>query len=304
MKILNAALLLVLIASSVNAVDISIFDDLTSNALLTENITLTFTPAENTYSFHIPDGVQDVSAYGGSITNNTFTPDNKTCGSPCIATISYTQTDALESIPNNRKRVNRIYLFPAEVRNFTVTIALPPEYVLDAPSRSYAIVPPASTLSTDGTRTYITWTSQNPQLPRAYILLLSKINNHDEDGLQSLTSELLEWQTYAVSAVFACFGFIAGLLYNKRKKKEEGTTIESIPDSVLTPDEKTIVTTLEESGRINQKEIARKTGYSKAKVSAVVANLEGKRVVERERAGRSYIVQMAKKVVKERRKQH
>jgi uncharacterized membrane protein len=71
-----------------------------------------------------------------------------------------------------------------------------------------------------------------------------------------------------------------------------------VPASLLTPDEKTIMNLIKENkNQIRQREVVKILDWSKSKVSAVVSNLEYKKIVRREKFGRNYQIELVKDII-------
>lgn len=68
--------------------------------------------------------------------------------------------------------------------------------------------------------------------------------------------------------------------------------------SVLTPDERIVVDVIRKKGgkNIKQRDIVRMTNFSKAKVSRILATLEKRGIVKRERVGRTNKVRLSRKI--------
>ena len=73
-----------------------------------------------------------------------------------------------------------------------------------------------------------------------------------------------------------------------------------IPSSLLSPDEKIVIELLKQkdakNNPVNQKEIGKELNWSKSKVSAILTNLDYKKLIEKEKFGRNYKVKLIKEV--------
>jgi uncharacterized membrane protein len=92
-----------------------------------------------------------------------------------------------------------------------------------------------------------------------------------------------EEKDYSYFAIFVCLaGIMAIAVLKKRKKKKE----EIFPEDL-----KAVVEVIKANGgRITQKELRKRLGYSEAKMSLIIADLERRGIVEKVRKGRGNII--------------
>lgn len=94
---------------------------------------------------------------------------------------------------------------------------------------------------------------------------------------------------YSWLAIAFSLAGIFGIYYLKRKRKsgvEVGEEIEVLPEDL----KKVLELIKSEGGRITQKELRKKLGFSEAKVSLIVADLERRGLVEKVKKGRGNII--------------
>lgn len=89
-------------------------------------------------------------------------------------------------------------------------------------------------------------------------------------------------------------GCAAAYLYVKIARRER----HEVPFFVLTEDERKVVEAIGETG-IKQEDIPHLTNFSRPKVTKIVADLESKKIIEREKEGKTYNLRMAKTIVEE-----
>ncbi len=77
-----------------------------------------------------------------------------------------------------------------------------------------------------------------------------------------------------------------------RRREERG--IEAFVDQFLTADERAIFSAIMEKGKITQDKLPEITGFSKPKISRLVAELVDRGLITRERVGKTYILYPAK----------
>ena len=114
------------------------------------------------------------------------------------------------------------------------------------------------------------------------------INYNLNDTVFSVVDEVYRGLKYIVVSSISIICLISGVvfilagivIFYNLKDKEEKSIKKDIIDSLLTPDEKTIIEYLNKrKGEATQKEIQVSTGFSKAKVSRVIKNLVSKKLI-------------------------
>ena len=105
--------------------------------------------------------------------------------------------------------------------------------------------------------------------------------------LESLEGLLL----HPALAIGAAAG--AGIAYAILRRREE-RGIEAFVDQFLTADERAIFSAVLERGQITQDKLPEMTGFSKPKISRLVAELVDRGLITRERVGKTYVLYPAK----------
>lgn len=140
--------------------------------------------------------------------------------------------------------------------------------------------PPTATVGSTGRRISLEWDETGLELGKTYLFTATY-----EKVISDLTSLVL-----ALSAL-GLAGF-ASAWYRKRSQVK--TVL-----SVLKPDEKKVMDIImDEKNGCNQKKVVRDTDFSKAKVSRIIADLENRGLIEKERKGRANIIKMSEKTIK------
>lgn len=97
--------------------------------------------------------------------------------------------------------------------------------------------------------------------------------------------------------------FIAGLIIGgvavfALKEVKRNTESPEVPLFVLTEDERKVVSAIEKGdGEVGQDKIPEMTNFSRPKVSRIVNDLESKKIIMREKHGKTYKVKIAKKFI-------
>jgi len=174
------------------------------------------------------------------------------------------------------------YTPPADTRDFTFTLKLPAGFVI----RADDIVPPATELTSDGTRHIVKW-------KRDFVT-----------GSLGFTAiaEPLE-KTFPWHYLAAPLAILALLLplYSKHKAKK---AFRKLVYPHLIESEKSVIDALEANYNVlRQKELQKVTGFSKAKLSRVLANLEKRGIIQKKPWGNSNKIILVKKPQKKAKKE-
>jgi uncharacterized membrane protein len=209
----------------------------------------------------------------------------------CRFELAYTLPDVIRQ-EGVTSVFSRTVNFPQRPGTFHYEVVLPAGSVVANDPVAPAIVPQHTEITTDGSRISIVWDSANPSLPQQYVITYTA----GSDSEMTIGSELLEWPVWIIIGVTLGLGFAIGMgIQRHLHERFTPQDLPFVPKSLLSPDERTIVQLLtDEKGPVGQKEIGRRLGWSKSKVSAIMTNLEHKRIVSREKAGRNYTVTLEK----------
>lgn len=99
--------------------------------------------------------------------------------------------------------------------------------------------------------------------------------------------------TNLISLIFALgIGFVVSLyLFRKEEKKEKTIDREyRILRKALSEDEKRILDEIKKADEITQDSLRFRLGWSKAKISTILVNLDKRGIIQRERVGKTYRV--------------
>jgi hypothetical protein len=129
----------------------------------------------------------------------------------------------------------------------------------------------------------------------SYTLIGTDINPHDvepaEKGGVSLSpASLLAGMCIGIVAMYAILG--------TRRQQQPMQREISVPLFVLTDDERKVVEAIEGvGGELRQDALPDLTSFSRPKVSRIISDLEGKKIIAREKKGKTYKVIIAKKFI-------
>ena len=168
-----------------------------------------------------------------------------------------------------------------EISLLRVTVYLPLETVLST-EHQYPVFPePTDTgVDVETGRSYFVWEENDvsPYETLNYRICYEKLSE------KTLSNDLLPYLALGAAVAAVAVGLVAfRARFSRRPKLAVG---EAGRDAVLK--------VLEERGEVSQKELVKLTGFSKAKLSLVLKQLEQEGVVERYRIGRQKVVKLKK----------
>lgn len=168
------------------------------------------------------------------------------------------------------------YVPEVRVVNFTFLVKLPKGSVLVSEQRSAggtvaAVYPTPERILTDGEHIIIRWKKWelSPGESFRIFVMYTTVGQEQRSG-------------YALALLGLFLGAVLTYAYFAYQKKKQGMEQSRVVKLVLREDEQKIYDLLEERGEILQEEVVRRTGFSKAKVSKLVRNLEEKGIIRKE----------------------
>jgi len=168
------------------------------------------------------------------------------------------------------------YVPEVRVVNFTFMVKLPKGSILVSEQRGAgeaiaAVYPTPERILTDGEHIIVRWKKWE-LLPRESFRIF----------VMYTTVEQEKRSGYALALVGLALGAALTYAYFAYQKKKQGVEQSKVVKLVLREDEQKIYDLLAEKGEILQEEIVKQTGFSKAKVSKLVRNLEEKGIIKKE----------------------
>ncbi|PIU75778.1 hypothetical protein COS75_02540 [Candidatus Pacearchaeota archaeon CG06_land_8_20_14_3_00_35_12] len=163
-------------------------------------------------------------------------------------------------------------LFPLDIDKFNVELILPQGAVLDTPNSAW---PAPSEITSDGQHIILKWGSGDLERDDSFAIFV--IFN------KSSTANLLFIISIIVIFIAAAFIF---LVFRKKARKEI--------DKHLFDSEKSVISSLRKAnGELWQKQLQIKTGFSKAKLSRIVRNLETRGLIKKIPYGNTNKIRLA-----------
>lgn len=257
-------------------ISLTIFNDY--NTALTE---LSYPFAGEVNILRVYDSSGDLSfsfAYRGGKTYITCTFRNPLpSGKNYTITYKFITPKQIEPQEGNAYLLSTTYSLLANVRNFELDVILPEGYGLMKPGA----IPEPTKVSSDGRRVILSWDVREPIPPwlREFKVAVR-----------------YEWLGWYFNYYILLLGIaIMGLIFAYRYLKEEGISIADILDrkkylidkiEILKEDEQVILKLIVEQDGVDQREIQRKTNFSKTKVSKILSELEKRGNIRKEPYGR------------------
>jgi hypothetical protein len=123
----------------------------------------------------------------------------------------------------------------------------------------------------DGRRIFIKWIFENPKLGENINMIVVY------EQIFSFSNEIIVYSLLIIIFVI----FVSLILFLRSRNKAKSI----LP--VLTESEREVMKIILNSKIVDQRKIVKETGFSKSKVSRILKNLEERKIIKREKLGRS-----------------
>ena len=180
--------------------------------------------------------------------------------------ISY-ETDYLTAEVGENTLIRYTDRLPYHAKNQKITLKLPVGYIIPqerGKDESFYISPKPKEVYSDGQRIILYWEQEGQELPISAVA-------------RKVIGPPLGWIASTLIAAIAAAGVATWVVLNQRRKPKPVQKKTIIP--ALIDNEQKIVNFLKETGEVWQKQIHHETGFSKAKVSRILRNLEERGVI-------------------------
>lgn len=252
---------------------------------------------ENLKTFDEVGGLESqVELRGGNNYVTTELRDSLTVGEN--ATVRYEFSDPSAVIFfNNTYILSSSFPLLANVKEFDLTLRLPEGTGLHDPSID--IIPAPSDITSDGRAVILRWMESDPSDFRVFvryeILLQETVNitttTTTLKSTESVDDIFLKDETLILLTSLLFLLFI-GLFIIKLRS---GVRLKDKID-ILKEDEQLILKIVAEEDGIEQREIQRRTDFSKTKVSKILAELEKREAIRKESMGKKNRIYLSKKL--------
>lgn len=280
-------------AQSINKVLIT--DTLSTGGKLTETLIISITDNNRTeFIFSLPDNSDNITV------NNVYIGNNNSLNIPlacktCEIDISYSLNNVIK-LSGSDLVFSRTLNFPDSPLNMNYSMILPQGYLVDQSGNNSidpSIVPSPSSIVTNGKNIQINWNQKNPVLPQIFLVRYKMAPIESKPNYTFLIWFALIFIAGGVAGYFAS----RHIHLKMPKKLSLNPKAYIIPSTLLSPDEKAIIELLKKNKNVmNQKDVVKSLEWSKSKVSAIMTNLDYKKIIEREKHGRNYKVKLIKEI--------
>jgi uncharacterized membrane protein len=186
--------------------------------------------------------------------------------------------------------LSTIHSLLANVKNFALVLQLPEGYVL--PEEGVNVVPAPNEVTSDGRRVIIKWELKEP-IPAEFREFRFSVR------YERLVNDMAPYTTLlfgtATGILILLLLYRLYSLYSKLKGKDEKPGLADKID-ILKEDEQSILKMIIDEEGIEQRKIQDETGFSKAKVSKIISELEKRGAVRKEQIGRKNRLYLAEKL--------
>jgi len=173
-----------------------------------------------------------------------------------------------------------------ETEKVEINVKIPNGMAL-ADNKNYPLSPSDGTIWSDGRRIIITWTSE--EVKKGDVIPIRIYYESLSAGITSYLNQ--KW------FVILIFGVILSVVITNRFLSRRSQLVLS----VLNENEKMAVDIIksQHKDKVDQREIVKLSGFSKAKVSRIIQSLEERGIVEREKRGRKNKISLKRKILQE-----
>jgi len=289
--------------------EITIVDRLQEDQSMSESVAILISNnTDKVFGITLPDIARNIVANGQNMTQNNINI-SLNCTN-CDIKLSY-EMDNVVNWETNGYVFYRTLHFPNNPESLRYVIYLPSGYTVNSTNATPMIVPNPTDILTDGSHIMIEWAEKNPQLPKQYYIKFQGPESVEAaKGLlaEDIGNPIFILICLAIIIIGGVLGYYIRHRTIKMIKEKPAKIVKQIiqhviPSSLLSPDEKTILSLLKKkdakNNPVNQKEIGKELNWSKSKVSAVLSNLYYKKIIDREKFGRNYKVKLIKDVGEE-----
>lgn len=187
---------------------------------------------------------------------------------PYTFTIEFDTSGYISPVKEGKWVFSPIFQFSVPVRNFSIEITVPSEMAVVSP-----IYPTPTSFYSYKETLVVKWKKESLEEGEEFLVLL---------GYKPVTSSASQqyFIYYLFGAAFLCF--VTGLYLGRRAKPT--------PEFVVADERVVLDAIRKEGGKIIQSELVKTTGFSKAKVSKILSELEERKIIRKEKYKRTNLI--------------
>ena len=186
---------------------------------------------------------------------------------PYTFTIEFDTSGYISPVKEGKWVFSPIFQFSVPVQNFLIEITVPAEMAVVSP-----IYPTPTSIYSYKETLVVKWKKESLDVGEEFLVLL---------GYKPVTSPSNQSFIYYIFAA-AFLSFISGLYLGRREKPK--------PEYVVA-DERLVLDAIKKGGgKIIQSDLVKNTGFSKAKVSKILSELENRNLIRKEKYKRTNLI--------------
>ena len=187
---------------------------------------------------------------------------------PYTFTIEFDTSGYISPVKEGKWVFSPIFQFSVPVESFSIEITVPSDMAVVSP-----IYPTPTSFYSYRETLVVKWKKDTLEEGEEFLVLL---------GYKPVTSDSVERLNIYYMFAAAFLAFVTGLYLGRREKPR--------PEYVVA-DEKIVLDAIRKAGgKVIQSELVKNSGFSKAKVSKILSELEGRKVVRKEKYKRTNII--------------
>lgn len=187
---------------------------------------------------------------------------------PYTFTIEFDTAGYTSPVKEGKWVFSPIFQFSVPVHSFSIEITIPADMAVVSP-----IYPTPTSFYSYRENLVVKWKKEDLQEGEEFLVLV---------GYKPVTAPPSQRYLIYYLGITACMAFISGLYLGRREKPT--------PEYVVA-DEKVILDTIRKAGgKTIQSDLVKSTGFSKAKVSKILSELESRNVIRKEKYKRSNLI--------------
>lgn len=224
------------------------------------------------YSFLYPLENLQVYDYQGTI-DHEIRGDLLLCylnlrgSQPYTFTIEFDTSGYISPVKEGKWVFSPIFQFSVPVQNFLIEITVPAEMAVVSP-----IYPTPTSIYSYKETLVVKWKKESLNEGEEFLVLL---------GYKPVTSPSNQSLIYYIFAA-AFLSFISGLYLGRREQPK--------PEYVVADERLVLDAIKKEGGKIIQSDLVKNTGFSKAKVSKILSELENRNLIRKEKYKRTNLI--------------
>ncbi len=187
---------------------------------------------------------------------------------PYTFSIEFDTSGYVSPVKEGKWVFSPIFQSSVPVKNFSIEITIPGEMAVVSP-----IYPTPTSFYSYRENLVVKWKKEDLKEGEEFLVLL---------GYKPVTSDSSQRFLFYYLAATAFFAFISGLYLGRREKPR--------PEYIIADEIMVLDTLRKAGGKIIQSDLVKNTGFSKAKVSKILSELENRKIIRKEKYKRTNLI--------------